>query len=295
MDKPEIIRKFCMARVDFPYIFATSGADCKPEVRRERAAAKPDYAANIKKYCPVLSGKQTACVGCKYEGKQAYDCRGLTLKACDAAGIKISGIGASSQWNGDYWAEKGPISQMPKDKVCCVFRRTASANPMGHTGMYMGDGHAIEARGHEKGVIRGKLESYPWTDYAIPRGLYDTVSAPVQPSVEESLPMLRKGAKGEYVKALQNLLLSAGQQLPRWGVDGDFGAETEAAVKAFQQINGIKVDGVAGPATWAGLLDDGEIEDEPREDLYTVTIPGLSLGQADALLAAWAGATKAVG
>ena len=36
-------------------------------------------------------------------------------------------------------------------------------------------------------------------------------------------------------------------------VDGGFGGQTEAAVKAFQQALGLFVDGKVGPKTWAAL------------------------------------------
>ena len=41
---------------------------------------------------------------------------------------------------------------------------------------------------------------------------------------------LKKGSKGTDVKALQEFLLQLGYSLPRYGADGDLGAETETAL-----------------------------------------------------------------
>lgn len=67
------------------------------------------------------------------------------------------------------------------------------------------------------------------------------------------MPTIRKGMNGTAVRVLQRMLLAAGCTLPRYGVDGDAGAETIAAVKAFQTTHNLSVDGVAGPLTWAAL------------------------------------------
>lgn len=63
--------------------------------------------------------------------------------------------------------------------------------------------------------------------------------------------VLKQGATGGEVKELQ-------RRLKQWGyyngaVDGIYGKQTVEAVKYFQRKNGLKVDGVAGRATYAAL------------------------------------------
>ena len=62
--------------------------------------------------------------------------------------------------------------------------------------------------------------------------------------------LLRLGAEGPQVTALQQRLVAFGQQI---AVDGDFGRGTEAALRAVQAQLGVDVDGVAGPRTLAAL------------------------------------------
>lgn len=73
-------------------------------------------------------------------------------------------------------------------------------------------------------------------------------------TVDITLPVLTKGSEGDTVRVLQYLLTGNGYSLPKYGPDGDFGAETEAAVKAFQRDSGLTADGIVGKATWTGLL-----------------------------------------
>ena len=71
---------------------------------------------------------------------------------------------------------------------------------------------------------------------------------------------LRKGAKGPVVEFLQKLLDKNGYKLSNRpkkysGVDGDFGRMTDRAVRQFQKDEGLVVDGIVGPNTWARLCD----------------------------------------
>ena len=68
---------------------------------------------------------------------------------------------------------------------------------------------------------------------------------------ESGMATLRRGARGEEAEALQQQLKALGYY--DGPLDGDFGPGTEAAVKAFQQAQGMAVDGVAGPNTLAAL------------------------------------------
>ena len=68
------------------------------------------------------------------------------------------------------------------------------------------------------------------------------------------LPMLTKGMRMDAVKAMQQLLIANGYKLPRYGTDGDFGGETEQALRKYQNDKGLAADGKCGPATWSALL-----------------------------------------
>ena len=62
---------------------------------------------------------------------------------------------------------------------------------------------------------------------------------------------LNRGDEGPFVRILQHLLRARGFGLT---VDGDFGPLTEHAVRDFQGSQGIAVDGIVGPITWARLF-----------------------------------------
>ena len=69
-----------------------------------------------------------------------------------------------------------------------------------------------------------------------------------------NLPVLKKGCKGESVKALQILLIGCGYSCGSSGADSSFGPATDSAVRRFQKANKLVADGIVGAKTWAKLL-----------------------------------------
>ena len=65
------------------------------------------------------------------------------------------------------------------------------------------------------------------------------------------MKLYKRGSHGEIVKQIQRALAGAG-----YGVipDGIYGKLTEDAVRAYQSKNGLKPDGIVGPATLAMLI-----------------------------------------
>lgn len=66
-----------------------------------------------------------------------------------------------------------------------------------------------------------------------------------------NIPFAQSGTKGPLAAAIQAALCDAGYSLD---IDGEFGPLTETALREYQKKNGLEVDGVAGPATYAKLL-----------------------------------------
>jgi peptidoglycan hydrolase-like protein with peptidoglycan-binding domain len=67
------------------------------------------------------------------------------------------------------------------------------------------------------------------------------------------MPTLKDGSAGDVVRSLQNVLTQGAkgqwETTPK-GVDGKFGPNTTASVRAFQTWVGIKADGIVGQQTW---------------------------------------------
>src|ERR1700730_13352690 len=87
----------------------------------------------------------------------------------------------------------------------------------------------------------------------------------------------RRDNKNPGVGVLQKLLNANGARLE---VDGDFGKETEKAVKSFQRARHMTADGIVGRDTWARLasgeglkiVDCVDVFDKSLSDLEATDI-----------------------
>ena len=61
-------------------------------------------------------------------------------------------------------------------------------------------------------------------------------------------------------------------------------------MKAFQKDNGLTVDGIVGPKTWAAL---GSTTAPAKETFYTVTIPRQTKAVADEIISKYGGSMTA--
>ena len=116
--------------------------------------------------------------------------------------------------------------------------------------------------------------------------------------ITESYPgtPLRVGSQGPDVTVVQTSLNRIGQNYPAIPkvspVDGIFGPQTEAAVKAFQQIFSLDPDGIVGRATWyqivrvyVAVLKLAELQSEGQKFFFIQEYPEfLSLGDTGVLV-----------
>ena len=203
----------------------------------------------------------------QYEGKQraqalkwrekctrVWDCNGL------AEGIYelYSGecINSKARHNYAEWCSPKGSGMIPvEERVpgAAVFWSDSTAGKIHHVAYLWkpvkdnhpeGDWWIIEAKGVMYGVVKSKLYSRKPNFWGWMVKYFDYSGEPVPEPPKLGDRTLKKGDKGDDVKELQADLITLGYSLPKYGADGDYGKETEEAVKAFQLGHGLPDDGV---------------------------------------------------
>lgn len=104
--------------------------------------------------------------------------------------------------------------------------------------------------GNDRMILRGGNQGNKVSDAGYPVSRLLGIRRAVAPD-ERGRPVLRHGARGPQVRALQEQLIEL--RYPVGAVDGVFGDRTRDAVLAFQADHNLDVDGIVGGRTWAAL------------------------------------------
>lgn len=166
--------------------------------------------------------------------------------SCNSQIAKFKNLGV---WHTDRNIQSGDILYYDWDRL-------GDSRPADHVGIVIKNTNGILT------VIEGNKGNYPNDrvgkreincnsslifGYARPKYRSDGVSI--------SFPTIRKGNTGTAVKVLQLALVAYEYNIGKYGPDGEFGLDTENAVKRFQKNSGIEVDGIVGRDTWSKLMN----------------------------------------
>ena len=198
-----------------------------------------------------------------------YDCSSLVIDCFKHAGLPLSctytGNMRSDMMRCGFVDATGSVDL---GTGAGLERGDVLLNHVHHTAMYIGDGQLVQASINEYGTTTGGqigdqtgreiytrgYYNYPWNTVLRYKGSSGTVPdiSPVISQLDRnitvSLPELKSGDIDVSVAMLQAALKYKGYN-PRW-VDGEFGAQTGAALKAFQADHGLDADTICGKATW---------------------------------------------
>lgn len=212
-------------------------------------------------------GRETIVSNCKkYLGKPyvwggesmeegGYDCSGYVYNVLRDSGFKVNrttadgyrGIGKkidpSKRKKGDllYFGKNG--------------RATHIAIYAGDNGMYESIGGSSNTKSNPgKGVTYSSI--YRRSDLMEVRSLFDNsekLTGNTGTAKPVSRSWIQKGDEGQKVKDMQIMLIGCGYSCGKDGADGNFGKNTETALKKFQHDNELKEDGLYGNISKAKL------------------------------------------
>lgn len=167
-----------------------------------------------------------------------------------------SNCGAGCKYSRQYYEQNGYLFKTPEIGDQIFFYN--SSKSVSHTGLvydvdktyvYTVEGNTSGASGvvaNGGGVCKKKYKLN-----------YNRIAGYGRPNYgmkyTASFKVLSKGDEGLAVEQLQTNLMKLGYTLPKYGADGDFGSETEGALKQFQKTVGLTANGIYDERTNAKI------------------------------------------
>ena len=222
------------------------------------------------------------------------DCFGLPA-ACAMTYQPLGNGSALCRQSAQYYKDAGAWTMRPEIGDQIFFYSSGDIN---HTGIVVGvaTGSVTTIEGNSSDMVAKRIYSVSdskiagygrpnWAavnlegikDYGVGVDPGESGVVGEQRTYTLSIPYLRRGDTGPAVIAAQFQLAGQGYYIGSDGADGDFGGNTESAVKEFQQNVGISADGVIGPETGAKLFGGEvytapvatlEVKEEPKADSF---------------------------
>jgi hypothetical protein len=153
-----------------------------------------------------------------------------------------------------FWAEDA------RRKRCVISVGEAAATPgafvlrlpgsaIGHVAISSGDGTTIEAHSRRTGVMQGRIAGRRWDFGILVPGIGTGPRAAPVPVEAPGIVLRVKSPwmEGELVRRVQRALAASG--FNPGPIDGLYGRQTAAAVRAFQMQKGLAIDGEVGKTT----------------------------------------------
>lgn len=193
--------------------------------------------------------------------ERVWDCQGLVEGWL--SGKLGTSINVRARNNYASWCSKKGTGKVPsayRVPGCAVFIYSASAGYITHVGYMIepvnksdpsGDWWVCEARGVKYGVVMTKYSARGWNRWGLMTKYFDYETASIDYVL--GTRTIRKGMQGTDVMTLQTYLMQLGFDLTKYGADGDYGSETIRAVKEFQKLEDLEIDGVCGDKTIARI------------------------------------------
>ena len=171
------------------------------------------------------------------------DCSSLMTVCAQAAGIDVPYVYGNAPYTGNMKAQftsTGLFEVLTASKYLTsdkyLKRGDILLRTSGHTAMALENGSSSSTKDTSTNAV------------------ISTTTKSTGGSCTMTLTTLSKGNTGAQVKALQILLIGYGYSCGKHGADGDFGDDTDNALRKFQKAKGLIVDGKCGSNTWNKLL-----------------------------------------